>query len=284
MPNARSRSSVESRGLRTRRNDYERAYAEAAGQMIEKDKFCRAELVEKIDFSGDLALFRFRPSKPLNFTAGQYATIALTDGDELLQRPYSIVSSPYEPHLEFFIELIPEGRLTPKLWKLKPGDEVLIRKRIVGDFTLDETRGMNRYLMLATVTGIAPFVSIIRTERILRRRGAASRHKFLIIHGASRSREFGSYGEELREISREGWLRYFPTISRPWEDRDWKGEVGRVEDVLRKYMDRFEYDDERAVAYAVGHPQMIENVKGILARARFGEEQIKEEKYFITSD
>ncbi len=249
--------------------------------MSEKEKFCRSELIEKINFSDGLALFRFRPLEALNFTAGQYATIAFEVGDEIVQRPYSIVSSPYEPHLEFFIELVPEGVLTPKLWELMPGDEVLIRKRIVGDFTLDETRGMKRHLMLATVTGIAPFVSIIRTERILRRRGRPSSHKFLIIHGASRSREFGSYRDELMEISREGWLSYVPTISRPWEDRDWKGEVGRVEDVLRKYTDGFKYKDERTMAYAVGHPQMIENVKGILARARFGEEQIKEEKYFV---
>jgi ferredoxin/flavodoxin---NADP+ reductase len=50
--------------------------------------------------------------------------------------------------------------------------------------------------------------------------------------------------------------------------------------VLRKYADRFGYDHEKATAYAVGHPQMIGNVKGILTRAMFGEEQIREEKYF----
>jgi len=189
-----------------------------------------------------------------------------------------------EPHLEFFIERVPNGIFTPQLWEFRPGDEVLIRKRVVGDLVLAQTNEMNRHLMLATVTGIAPFVSIIRTERLERRRGLPSARKFLIIHGASRSRQFGPYRNELEEISREGWLRYIPTISRPWEDREWTGETGRVEDVLRKYTDRFGYDHEKSVAYAVGHPQMIENVKGILTRARFGEEQIKEEKYFVAGD
>jgi ferredoxin/flavodoxin---NADP+ reductase len=252
--------------------------------MFEQDKYYSSELMERIDFSDDLALFRFRPPDSFQFTAGQYATIAFEDSGEFIQRAYSIASSPSEPYLEFFIELVTAGRLTPKLWKLQPGDEVLIRKRIVGDFVLDKMSGRNRHLMLATVTGIAPFLSIIRAERVERRLGLGSQHRFLIIHGASRSREFGCYQRELEEISREGWVRYIPTISRPWKDTNWKGEVGRVEDVLRKYADRLGYDHKRATAYAVGHPQMIENVKEILARALFGEDQIKEEKYFTAGD
>lgn len=248
--------------------------------MVEQDKFYRSELLEKIVFSPDLARFRFRPPDSFNFIAGQYATIAFEDGGELVQRAYSIASAPHEGYLEFFIELVAKGQLTPRLWKLKPGDDVLIRKRIVGDFVLDKRSGRTRHLMLATVTGIAPFVSIIRTEKAERERGQESPHRFLIIHGASRSWEFGGYRKELDEIAREGWLRYIPTISRPWEDPKWKGEVGRVEDVLRKHADRFGYDRKVATAYAVGHPQMIENVKGILTRAMFGEEQIREEKYF----
>jgi ferredoxin/flavodoxin---NADP+ reductase len=188
--------------------------------MTKQDKFYRAELLERVDFSSDLALFHFHPPEPFNFTAGQYATIALENQGELVQRAYSIASSPDEPYLEFFIELVPRGLLTPKLWELRVGSEVLIRKRIVGDFVLDGVSGRTRHLMLATVTGIAPFVSIIRRERVERSRDHQSPHKFFIIHGASRSQEFGSYRKELDEISREGWLRYIPTISRPWEDNE----------------------------------------------------------------
>ncbi|HKS28701.1 MAG TPA: FAD-binding oxidoreductase [Pyrinomonadaceae bacterium] len=248
--------------------------------MNEQNKFYRSELLERVNFTPELAAFRFRPPEPFRFKAGQYATLAFEEEGELIQRAYSIVSSPYEPFLDFFIELVSDGYLTPKLWKLQPNDEVLIRKRIVGDFVLDEKSGRTRHLMLATVTGIAPFLSIIRTQKIERRMGKKSPHRFLIIHGASHSSEFGSYRHELEEVSREGWVRYVPTISRPWGDEVWKGEVGRVEDVLRKYADRFGYDHKRATAYAVGHPSMIENVKGMLTRALFTEEQFKEEKYF----
>ena len=116
--------------------------------------FDRARLIERIDFSEDLALFRFRPDSAGSFQPGQYATLALEDGDKLIQRPYSIVSSPYEPFLEFFLELVPQGALTTRLWDLKVEDEVLVRTRIVGKFTLDES--VNRHSMAATVTLRAP--------------------------------------------------------------------------------------------------------------------------------
>jgi ferredoxin--NADP+ reductase len=242
--------------------------------------FYRAELSERIDFSHDLALFRFRPEGSFSFRPGQYATIAVEDGDKLIQRPYSIVSSPYEPFLEFFVELVPEGALTPRLWELRLGDFVWIRNRIVGAFTRDEKSGVTRHLMAATVTGIAPTLSMARSQRIELQQKGGEPHQFLVVHGASRSWELGVYKDELIEIAREGWLIYVPTVSRPWEDPDWSGETGRVEDLLRKYADLHGFDHQSAVGYACGHPDMIEKAKSILQRARFPKERIKEEKYF----
>ena len=201
----------------------------------------------------------------------------VVDG-ELVERPYSIVSSPHEPFLEFFIELVPGGSITPKLWELKVGSTVLVRRRIVGQLVLDTA--CTRHLMLATVTGVAPFVSILRTQQIERERGATSNHQFVVIHGASESADFGPYRSELEELSRAGWLTYVPTVSRPWAEPNWNGETGRVEDIVRKYTDRLGFDQRNSVAYACGHPQMVANVKAMLARARFSKEQIKEEKYF----
>lgn len=71
---------------------------------------------------------------------GQYATIAIERHGKLVQRPYSIASSPLEPYLEFFIELVPDGELTPLLWELAANDKVFIRNRIVGKFTLDDSK------------------------------------------------------------------------------------------------------------------------------------------------
>jgi ferredoxin--NADP+ reductase len=243
--------------------------------------FIQATLVERTDFSEELALFRFSADTNLSFVPGQYATIAVERQGKLVQRPYSIASSPLEPFLEFFIELVPDGELTPLLWELTANEKVFIRNRIVGRFTLDDSSGVNKHLMLATVTGVAPFISMARTQRINLDRGAPEPHHLAIVHAGSHSSEFGTYREELTDLSRGGWLSYVPTVSRPWTDADWKGETGRVEDVIRKYSDELGYDSSNAVAYACGHPQMIENAKGILTRRLFPKERLREEKYFV---
>jgi ferredoxin--NADP+ reductase len=243
---------------------------------------CTAELIERRDVSASLAVFRFLVAEHPSFTAGQFATIGIAADGDVVERPYSIVSSPYERFLELFVELVPGGVLTPKLWELKLGSTILVRRRIVGHFTLDPT--VSRHLMLATVTGVAPFVSILRTQQIERARGASSKHQLVVIHGASRAADFGPYLGELEELSNAGWLRYIPTISRPWEEPHWKGETGRVEDIVRKHADQLGLDHSNAVAYACGHPEMVEHVKDILERARFLKDQIKEEEYFILHD
>lgn len=251
-------------------------------QLRKETHDCSAELIERRDVSANLAVFRFLVAEQLAFTAGQFATIGIAADGDLIERPYSIVSSPHEPFLEFFVELVPGGVFTPKLWKLKLGSTILVRRRIVGQLTLDAT--VQRHLMLATVTGVAPFVSILRTQQIERERGAASNDQFVVIHGASHSADFGPYLSELEELSRAGWLRYIPTVSRPWAEPNWKGETGRVEDIVRKHADQLGLDHSSSVAYACGHPQMIANVKDILERARFLKDQIREEEYFALHD
>lgn len=244
-----------------------------------RQKYCSAALFERHDVSESLAIFRFLAHGPLSFAAGQYATLAIEANGDLLERPYSIVSSPYERFLEFFVQLVPAGVFTPKLWDMDIGSRILIRRRIVGQFKLDHA--INRHLMMATVTGVSPFVSMLRTQHVDREHGTAGNDRFVIIHGASHSADFGSYLGELKEFSRAGWLTYVPTISRPWEEPNWPGETGRVEDVLRKHADQSDFNHTNSVAYACGHPQMVENIKGILLRTRFLKDQIREEEYFV---
>jgi len=244
--------------------------------------FSTGELIERKDVSATLAVFRFRVAKPLSFTAGQYTTIGISCDGELIERPYSIVSSPYERSVEFFIELVPGGLFTPELWKLKPGATIQIRRRVVGHFTLGSSS--DRHLMIATVTGVAPFISMIRTRHLDKERSNGRREQFLIIHGASSSADFGPYQSELEGLCSEGWLTYVPTISRPWNEPNWRGEIGRVEDIVRKHADQSGFSNANSVAYACGHPQMVENVKDILTRARYPKRQIREEQYFPLHD
>jgi len=127
------------------------------------DKHYTARILERRDLSEDLWVVRVDPGGPFQFKAGQYATLGVDYEDKRIERAYSIVSSPYEVGLEFFIELVPQGGLTPKLYELKVGDTMLCRKIPKGRFTLDVKSGRTQHLLLSTVTGIAPFVSYVRT-------------------------------------------------------------------------------------------------------------------------
>lgn len=147
--------------------------------------YLNAELIERIAFSSNHFMLRFRLDGPFSFRAGQYATVALADGDRLIPRAYSIVSSPHDPLLEFYIELVKPGALTPRLWQLRPGDRAYIRNRAAGRMGLVKREGVKNHLIIATVAGVAPFISMTRTYAAEKETRGAVAHRFAIIHGAS---------------------------------------------------------------------------------------------------
>jgi ferredoxin/flavodoxin---NADP+ reductase len=249
---------------------------------VAAEKFFQARIVQRAEFADDLWMIRVDPGMPFSFVAGQYATLGVQTDNGLIERAYSIVSSPHERELEFFFELVPQGELTPLLYKLGPGDTVTSRKVAKGRFTLDTTSGRHKHFLLCTVTGIAPFVSYARMLLKDWQEGRfAGDHELFVVHGASRSHEFG-YREEMERIAAAvPWLTYVPTISRPWDDPEWTGETGRVDDLIRKYGDQWSLDGATATAYLCGHPEMIEHGKAILKRRGWKKEALKEEVYFI---
>jgi ferredoxin--NADP+ reductase len=247
-----------------------------------EDKFYRARITKRVDFSEDLWMIRVDTGGEFRFTAGQYATLGVQTPEKLVERPYSIVSSPYEKEVEFFVELVPQGELTPLLYKLKVGDEMMFRKVAKGRFTLETKSGRANHLLLSTVTGVAPFVSYARTLFKDWKEGKfGGEHKLFAIEGASRPWEFGYHDEMMKYAAEAPWLTYLPTVSRPWEDPNWKGETGRVDDLIRKYTDKWGLTGQNTSAYLCGHPDMIEHGKGILRRAGWQKEAMKEEVYFI---
>ena len=248
------------------------------------DKHYEATVVERRDLSEDLWLVKVNPGGPFSFKAGQYATLGVDHDGKRIERAYSIVSSPYEQEwLEFFIELVPQGELTPHLYKLQPGDKLLCRKIAKGRFTLDLRSGRTNHLLLATVTGLAPFVSYVRTIYKDWKSGGSpmpGNHKLFCLQGGSRSWEFG-YRDEMEKFAAEApWFKYVTTVSRPWEDAEWRGETGRVDDLIRKYTDVWGLKPEETTGYLCGHPNMVENGRGILQRAGWKKDQMFEEVYF----
>jgi ferredoxin/flavodoxin---NADP+ reductase len=255
--------------------------------MLPGEKHFTATIVERRELADDLWLIRVDPGGPFKFLAGQYATLGVEHEGARIERAYSIVSSPYEDTLEFFVELVPQGALTPYLYKLHKGDTLTCRKIAKGRFTLDLRSGRKHHLLLSTVTGIAPFVSSVRTLYRDWKSGNSPMpgdHKLYCVQGGSRSWEFG-YREEMEKVAAEvPWLKFVTTVSRPWEDESWRGETGRVDDLIRKYVSAWDLRPEETTGYLCGHPSMVENGRGILQRAGWKKGSMFEEIYFIPGD
>lgn len=201
-----------------------------------------ATVVERIDLTSALAVFKIRPDEPLaeqpRFKPGQYMTIGLnnTAKPELgsVRRPMSIVSAPEEGDVfEFYVRYVshPESDnpLTHLLWQTKTDDRIFLRSKAAGTFTLEDTVGAadrRKKICVAAGTGLAPFLSMARSAIL--RDPEARLDEFVILHGASYPADLG-YLEELESLRGRG-LHYFGTISRPQSAPDWQGDQGRVED------------------------------------------------------
>jgi ferredoxin--NADP+ reductase len=242
-----------------------------------------AVVASRRDISSDLWIVRLRADEPIAFSPGQYLTVGLEGETRLIERPYSVASSPRESELEFFLELVPGGRLSPHLYDIPPGGGVFVRRAAKGRFLFDDKSGHPNHFMMATVTGVAPFVSMIREFAARHEEGRPVPYRTVLIHAASISRELG-YCEEMSELGRRyPWFTYIPAVSRVWLDASWRGELGRVEDLTRKYLDSLGFAPADTTAYVCGNPNMIENVKGVLYRAGFPKEFVKQEVYWVAS-
>lgn len=201
-----------------------------------------ATLVERVDLTDALSLFRIQPDQPAEkrpwFTPGQYCVLGMNNAakPELgsVRRSMSIASAPEDAGpVEFYIRFVShpasENPLTHLLWTLEAGDRVYMRPVAAGVFTIADTIGVEDprlRVLVAAGTGSAPFVSMIRSE--LRRDPRADLSRFVLLHGASYPADLG-YRDELRGYAETHGLRYWGTVSRPAEAPGWTGDTGRVE-------------------------------------------------------
>ncbi len=201
-----------------------------------------ATVVERLDLTPMLAIFKVRPDEPIAaeqaFIPGQYVTLGMNNEDRpdlgSVRRPLSIASSPEEHDaLEFYVRYVshPESDnpLTHLLWQAKAGDRMFMRTKAVGKFTVPDTIGEDDARLrvcVAAGTGLAPFLCMVRSAH--QRDSEADLGNYAILHGASYPADFG-FRQELEKLEQHG-LHYRPSISRPKESPDWAGDTGRVED------------------------------------------------------
>lgn len=164
-------------------------------------------------------LFSFTTTRDpaLRFINGQFAMIGLMVNDKPLVRAYSMVSPNYEEGLEFLSIKVPDGPLTSRLQHIKVGDTILVGRKPVGTLIHDNLLPGKHLYMLATGTGLAPFMSVIRDFETYERF-----EKVILVHGCREVAELaydqllskGIFEDEyLGDLVRDK-LIYYPTVTR----------------------------------------------------------------------
>ena len=212
------------------------------------------------------------PAEGIAFKAGQYVQLEVprykrTSGPEY--RAYSI-SSDADRHdrLELVITRVPEGAVTTYVHEhLKEGEELRARGPY-GEFYLRESD--RDILLIATGSGMAPIKSILHQ---LANHGTQRKTTFFF---GARTKADLYYVDQL-----EAWektiqqFRFLPTLSRPAEEDHWKGEKGRVTDLIQKYLP----DDGSVDVYICGAPPMVESCVALLTEKGVLEEHIFYDKF-----
>src|SRR5688572_27992299 len=160
-------------------------------------------------------LFSFTTTRDrgMRFKNGHFVMIGLEVEGKPLLRAYSVVSPNYEEHLEFYSIKVPNVPLTSRLQHLKPGDQVLVGTKPTGTLVTTTLLPGKRLYMLATGTGLAPFMSIIRDPETYE-----GYEHVILVHGVRTASELG-YADHIKndlpqhefigDLVREK-LRYYP--------------------------------------------------------------------------
>lgn len=249
-----------------------------------------ATLLSRTDVAAGLAIVRVALNKPdLKFEAGQYIVLGLkrsaprvpeaapeeppasgpADPEKMILRAYSIASSsrPGE-YLEFYLTMVASGELTPRLFALKPNDRLYVGPKATGLFTLDAVPPEFHVLLVGTGTGLAPYMSMLRSHSI-----AGTPRKYIVLHGARYASDLG-YRMELEALARTyPNLRYMPVVSRPGENAGWTGLNGHLQNVLFSGVIERETGLDITPAnfhvFLCGNPGMIEAAKARLLERGF---------------
>ncbi len=204
------------------------------------------------------ALFSLRVEAPrLAFEAGQFVRIALEEG---LARPFSFVNPPQDPVLEFYGIVVPEGPLSPRLARLEKNDRLLIAANPAGFLVLSEVPDAGTLWLLSTGTGIAPFLSILRTEAPWRRY-----REVVLVHAVRHAREL-VYRDMIRQISQEHRLHYVSFVSREQAAGSLAGRIpAAIRDGRLETAAGLRLDATGSQVMLCGNPDMLKDAAAELA-------------------
>lgn len=242
-----------------------------------------ATVVGKILLTPDLMILRVKTDTPRHkFEAGQYTTIGVLASekrsansiitleqlppDYLIKRPYSIASANHETqNFEFYISQVKSGQLTPRLFALSQGSRMWVDEEILGVFRLNDTPPGCNIVMVATGTGLAPYISFLRSH--------IKDHqeiKLAVIHGAAYPWDLGYYSELTFIQNSFDNFFYFPTLLKA--DKNWGGLTGYIENHLENGILEnvgIEINPEKTHFFLCGNPKMVESVSKFLEKYNY---------------
>jgi ferredoxin--NADP+ reductase len=251
-----------------------------------------AVVTQRIEAASGLIILRVAADgwKLPEFAPGQFVVLGLpgsaprvalsdpepppADPSKLIRRAYSIASSSLTKNeLEFYVTLVRSGELTPRLFALQPGGRLWVSAKPTGMFTLRDIPPEKNVVMVATGTGLAPYMSMLRTD--LAGPGAG---RFAAIVGARHSWDI-AYSSELNMMQRlSPRFTWLPIVSRPAEEPvPWGGETGHVQEIWKRALiaERwgFKPSPENTHVLLCGAPAMIDELTSMLTSEGFAPDE-----------
>lgn len=230
-------------------------------------KWATAEITEKRVWSEGLFTIRVATTDVEPFLPGQFLQLGLVvpsaDGEErLINRPYS-VASPHGEVLDFFIVMVDGGELTPHLWALDAGDRLQVSQKATGSFTLAKTPAASNIWLVATGTGLAPYIAMLRDGEIW-----GNYESVILVHGVRHATDL-AYTEELKslEMAKPGRFKLIQTMTRDRQEGVLTGRIpvlfesGELEQVAQQ-----ECHHRSSVLMLCGNPAMLDSMEESLAQ------------------
>jgi len=222
------------------------------------------------------ALFSFRATRGsgFRFYNGQFVMIGLEVAGRPLLRAYSMASANYDEHLEFYSIKVPDGALTSRLQHLVRGAPLLVGHKPTGTLLVQNLSPGRRLFLLATGTGLAPFLSILHDPQTFERFESV-----ILAHGVRRTSDLGYrryierqlFDHELVGSHAKKQFFYYPTVTRePFRNQ---GRISHLltSDKLTADLGQRALEPEHDRVMLCGSPAMLRDLRLVLEERGFGQ-------------
>jgi len=232
-----------------------------------EEKFTRQRLLEVQTLTPNLFTLRTSRDPGFRFSAGQFARLGVRKPSGcIVWRAYSMVSAPHDEFLDFFSIVVPDGEFTSELSRLEVGDELLVDKQAFGFLTLDRFPYGRDLWLLATGTGIAPFLSILQDFEAWQRF-----ERIILVYSVREAREL-AYQQLIAELPQRDYLEglgekllYLPVVTRERVPGALHGRITTlIENGELERAADLQLTPEHSRIMLCGNPQMIEDTRAVL--------------------